>query len=246
MALEAYAFEVNGFKVSAVFEREAVEGIFRPLVDELFRRKAQEGGRLVVFLAGPPGCGKSTLSLLIERLADERAPGMLQALAMDGFHRTRAYLASHTVLRDGADVPMSKVKGSPETYDVAKLEASIRALRAGPVRWPGYDRRLHDVVEGATEVTGGIALVEGNWLLMDEPGFSHLRGLCDISVALYADEALLKDRLIGRKVMGGAPEREAEAHYLFCDRPNILRYARGTRPGDLNLRMIGDGAYIRI
>ena len=243
MACQKYEFEVNGFTVPAVFDSAAVDGIFRPLIARLNAMEEQKSGRLVVFLAGPPGSGKSTLSLLIKYLSDEQVPGSICALAMDGFHYPSAYIAAHTVTRDGVVVPMAKVKGSPESYDVGKLEAAIRGLREGPVRWPIYDRRLHDVVEGAIWVAGDIALIEGNWLLLNEPGFSRLRELCDYSVSLCAEEALLKDRLIQRKRMGGTSPGGAEAHYAFCDRPNILRYERNSGRGDLTIRMTGDGEY---
>lgn len=244
MPRQTMNLEVNGFTVQAGFEEGVVDSILRPLVDRLFQMKEQTDGRLVAFLVGPPGVGKSTLSLVLQYLADARAPGVLQALPMDGFHHTAAYLASHTILRDGERIPMTRVKGSPESYDLEKMELSIRALKRGPVRWPAYDRRLHDVVENATAVTGEIALVEGNWLLLDEPGFSDLRKLADFSVALRADETLLRGRLIGRKVMGGTSREAAEAHYDFCDRPNILRFlAHGAR-GDVNLNVTGDGALV--
>lgn len=237
--------EVNGFKVPAVFGEQTVEGLLRPLVDQLLARKPVAGERLVVFLAGPPGAGKSTLSLMLKLLADEREPGALQALSMDGFHHTAAYIASHAVCRGGETVPMARVKGSPESFDIVKLEAAIRALSHEPVRWPAYDRRLHDVVEDAVLVTGGIALVEGNWLLLDEPGFSGLRQWCDFSIALSADEALLKQRLIGRKLMGGTSRQRAEEHYAFCDLPNVRRFLQNSAPGDVNLLVTGDGAFER-
>jgi pantothenate kinase len=246
MPRQTIDLEVNGFSVRARFEDGVVDRILRPLVDRLIQMKAHTDGRLVVFLAGPPGAGKSTLSLVLQHLADERTPGLMQALPMDGFHHTSAYLASHTVIRNGEILPMTRVKGSPESYDFNKLEAALRALKRGPVRWPAYDRRLHDVVEAATEVTGGIALVEGNWLLLHEPGFSSLRELCEFSIALSADEALLRDRLIGRKRMGSSSREEAEAHYAFCDRPNILRYQEHGARGDVNLKATGDGALERI
>ena len=241
--MKTFELEVNGFKVPAAFDEETVGGLLRPLVERIMARKAEADGRLVVFLVGPPGAGKSTLSLMLQRLADERKPGALQALAMDGFHHTAAYIASHIVCRGGETVPMARVKGSPESFDIVKLEAAIRALKRGPVRWPAYDRRLHDVVENAVEVSGGITLVEGNWLLLDEPGFSGLRERCDFSIALSADEALLKERLIGRKLMGGLSREKAEEHYAFCDLNNIRRFHQNSAPGDVNLRVIGDGAY---
>ena len=241
--MKTFDLEVNGFKVPAVFDEAMVEGLLRPMVECLLTRKAESEGRLVVFLVGPPGAGKSTLSLMLQHLANEREPGALQALAMDGFHHTAVYIASHVVCRGGENVPMARVKGSPESFDIVKLEAAIRALKRGPVRWPAYDRRLHDVVEDAVQVSGGIALVEGNWLLLDEPGFSGLREHCDFSIALSADEAILKERLIGRKLMGGTSREMAEAHYAYCDQPNIRRFLQNSAPGDINLRVTGDGAY---
>lgn len=246
MEKRSIELKVNGLMVPAIFEGEAVDGLFRPLIDRLFSMKAERDGPLVAFLAGPPGAGKSTLSLALQRLADERQPGALQALAMDGFHFPAAYIQCHWVERDGERLPMARVKGSPESFDREKLEAALRALRRGLARWPAYDRRLHDVVEGAAEVTGGILLVEGNWLLLNEPGFDRLRALCDFSIALWADEALLKGRLTGRKRMGGSNPEAAEAHYAFCDLPNIRRYLQHSARGGLNLRVTGDGAFERL
>jgi len=244
--MQTHELEVNGFKVRAVFDEATVEHLLRPLVEQMLSRKAEVDGRMVVFLAGPPGAGKSTLSLMLQRLADEREPGSLQALAMDGFHYTAAYIASHSVCRLGEVVPMARVKGSPESFDIVNLESAVRALKHGHVRWPAYDRRLHDVVEDAVRVTGGIALVEGNWLLLDEPGFSGLRENCDFSIALSADEALLRNRLIGRKLMGGSSPEKAEEHYTFCDLPNVRRYIQNSAPGDVNLRVTADGSFERV
>ncbi len=242
MAGRRFELTVSGFGLSALLS-EASERTLEGLIDHLFAQQAAGGGRLVAFLAGPPGAGKSTLSLLMEHLAAVRAPGLLQALPMDGFHYPARYIAAHTAVRDGETLPMARVKGSPETFDAVALADAVRALKAGLGRWPAYDRRLHDVVDGAIPVTGKILLVEGNWLLLNEPGFSGLRDGCDYAIALWADEAVLKDRLIRRKMLGGSGEAEACAHYEGCDGPNIRRYLGHSARGDVNFRVAGDGEY---
>ncbi len=242
MADRTLELEVNGLRVAARISG-AAEDALRPLVDRLFQEKARRRGPLVAFLAGPPGSGKSTLSLILERLAAERAPGLVQALPMDGYHHTAAYIAGHTVLRGGELLPMARLKGSPESFDAEGLEAAIRGLGGVGARWNGYDRRTHDVAPGAIPVTGEILLVEGNWLLLDESGFSDLAGLCDISISLSAEEELLRDRLIDRKRRGGASLEAAIAHYEACDRPNILRYRAHSAPGDVRFRVLADGRY---
>ena len=66
---------------------------------------------------------------------------------MDGFHRRQEYLLSHTLIRDGREIPMVDVKGTPETFDLEKLEEAIKELASGKIcGWPVYDRLLHDPV----------------------------------------------------------------------------------------------------
>lgn len=234
--------DVNGFETAARFDDAAVSGIFLPLLRALTRRQREINRRLTVFLAAPPGTGKSTLAALLERLSTENPDLMpLQALGMDGFHYHQDYILSHTVLHDGAEIPMRLIKGAPESFDVEKLRRTLERIQSDNLRWPLYDRRLHDVVEGAIPVRAPIALIEGNWLLLDAPGWSTLPH--DTSLFICADPALLRGRLVERKVRGGFPREEAAAHYLRSDGPNVLRCLSNRLPADWTLTMTGDGAY---
>ena len=236
------SLNVNGFEIAARFDDTAVSGILLPLLRTLTLRQRELGRRLVVFLAAPPGTGKSTLAALLERLS-VADPGLtqLQALGLDGFHYHQDYILSHTVLRDGAEIPMRLIKGAPESFDVEKLGRALSAIQSDGLRWPLYDRRLHDVVEDAIPVRAPIALIEGNWLLLDAPGWSALPR--DASIFIHADAALLRGRLIERKVRGGFSREEAEAHYLRSDGPNVLRCLSNRLPADWTLAMTGDGKY---
>lgn len=233
---------VNGFDIAARFDDAAVSGIFLPLLRTLTRRQREINRRLVVFLAAPPGTGKSTLAALLERLSSD-TPGLtpLQALGLDGFHYHQDYILGHTVLRDGAEIPMRLIKGAPESFDVEKLRRALSAIHSDGLRWPLYDRQLHDVVEDAIPVRAPIALIEGNWLLLDAPEWSALPR--DASIFIHADAALLRGRLIERKVRGGFSREEAEAHYLRSDGPNVLRCLSNRLPADWTLAMSGDGKY---
>ncbi len=223
---------VNGFEVKASYAEKNVQERFLPLLKE-WTAKAREllPGRLVVFLSAPPGAGKSTLAAFLEVLSKEIA-GLLpvQALGMDGFHYHQAEIERRQVLRDGVWVPMKKVKGGPESFDVDKLEGALKRLRAGePLRWPIYDRNLHDVQEDALEVTAPIALVEGNWLLYGGDPWPRLHPLCHDSLALTAGEELLKERLVSRKMKGGLTREEAETFYQGSDGPNVRAWAAFSR-----------------
>jgi len=133
---------------------------------------------------------------------------------------------------------MGLLKGSPESFDLQALTNTIANLQAPGVTWPVYDRNLHDVSERREEITAPIILIEGNWLLLDEPGWRALRQYCDFAVMLIPQIDALKERLIARKVRGGKTREQAGAHYERCDGPNIWRCMDSRLPADATLRAL--------
>ena len=239
---------INGLEVEAVYTERSVEGIFRPLLRSLGQLQQEKGRRILVMLAAPPGAGKSTLSLFLQKLSeDDPTLTPLTAVGMDGFHCYRSYLAAHTTVRDGEEIPLSKIKGAPETFDLGLLRERIEQLRrGGDTPWPHYDRTLHDPVDGAILVTGQIVLIEGNYLLLDEPGWRELKALADYTIRIDAPEECLYDRLVERKARSGALDlQKAVDHVRYSDIPNVRRCLDHSFEGDLNLRMLPDGEYVR-
>ena len=231
-------FMINGVPVEAHFEEESVQNVLRPLVEMLLKKAESMNRRMIVLLAAPPAAGKSTLAAFLERLSG----GRLQALGMDGFHRHQEEILRSTVVRGGQEIPMVRVKGAPESFDVQKLHRTLEQLRAGEaLRFPIYDRRLHDVVEDAQEVTGRVLLIEGNWLLFNEGAWAEMIGLCDDSIYVSAAPEQLAERLIQRKMKGGLNRADAEAFYNRSDRRNIERLTEHHHEAQTTLVMIEDG-----
>lgn len=228
---------INGFDIAAHFDDASLRELLLPLLTELSRRQRALNRRLIVLLAAPPGAGKSTLAAFLEQLSRSDAKLVpLQALGMDGFHFHQDYILTHSV----GDIPMQLVKGVPESFDAVKLRRALETIQTQNVRFPYYDRNLHDVVEDAIPVHAPIALIEGNWLLLDRPDWA-LPG--DVRIFIDADESLLRDRLVERKIRGGASRADAETHYNRTDGPNIRLCRECRRPADLILTMISDGTY---
>lgn len=238
---------INGLPVEARYPDESVERIFLPLLRTLSALQKEKGRRILVMLAAPPGAGKSTLSLFLQKLSEED-PSItpLTAIGMDGFHCYRSYLKDRTILRDGQEIPLARIKGAPETFDLTRLRERIQQLLAGgDTPWPHYDRTLHDPVDGAILVTGQLVLLEGNYLLLDEEGWRELRALADYTIRIDAPEEALYGRLVERKARSGVlTEQQAEEHVRFSDIPNVRRCLDHSFPGDLNLRMLPDGSYV--
>lgn len=237
----SYHTLVNGFPVTAVYPRQTVEQVLVPLLQKFTALWEERGRRIVIFLAAPPAAGKSTLALFLQHLSG-MLPGIhpLQAVGLDGFHYSNRYLQSHTLLRDGAEIPLASVKGCAETFDVGALGEKLSALRQGDVRFPIYDRRIHDVAEDAVPVTGDIILLEGNWLLLEDPRWTGLRTFADLAIFLTCREEALRARLIGRKVRGGMSGREAEAFYERSDARNVHRVLTCRQRADITLSLAED------
>lgn len=239
---------INGIDVHAQYSEENIREIFLPLLNTLTELHRKKGKRILTMLAAPPGAGKSTLLSFLERLTKEHSEiENIQTIGMDGFHRRQEYLQSHTILRDGKEIPMVAVKGSPETFDLEKLKGAISRISTGEIcGWPVYDRHLHNPVEDAIQVTGEIIILEGNYLLLDIDGWRELSEASDLTVLIRSDEQILKERLIARRIASGHPAEEAEGFVEYSDLRNARLCLKDSKPADLILLLQPDGTYIAV
>lgn len=231
--------------VDAEYQDEDIRDIFLPLLEELTLRQKEKGSRLFVMLAAPPACGKTTLSKFLAHLSYV-TPGMshITVVGMDGFHRYMSYLTTHTTVRDGQEIPMVAVKGSPITFDLSRLTEYVKGVADGSKNtWPDYDRMKKDPVEDAIVIDGDIVLLEGNYLLMDEPGWEDLAGYADFTIKITGEPAFLRERLIKRKHATGAPMEESVAFVDYSDMVNVNTCLTKTKNADLELRLGTDGRY---
>ncbi|MDB6455105.1 nucleoside triphosphate hydrolase [Falsirhodobacter sp. 20TX0035] len=177
--------------------------------------------RRLIGIAGPPGAGKSTLA---ERL-QARIPHSA-ILPMDGFHYDDAVL----IARGHWDR-----KGAPHTFDVAGLRAMLHRLRGegGEIAVPVFDRDL-EISRAAARVIGPevkVVLVEGNYLLLDDPDWAPLRPLLDMTVMLDVPLPVLEQRLRAR----WAARPDGAAKVEGNDLPNARRVIEGSVPADVSL-----------
>jgi pantothenate kinase len=168
--------------------------------------------RWLLGISGAPGAGKSTLaSFLAERLGDRAAH-----VPMDGFHLADVELARQGILDR---------KGAPETFDALGYAALLDRLRARPaerVYAPGFDRGLEQPLAGAICVPPSVDVVitEGNYLLLDDPGWREVRARLDEVWHVCCDERLRVERLVARHVRFGKSRSEAQAWVARVDGPN--------------------------
>ncbi len=232
--VRTFDVKVNGYGYEARYSADTVEGVFLPLLRRLKALRNRLGRRTVVFLAAPPGAGKSTVAAVLEQLAkEELGRDVFQAVGLDGFHYYNDYLKTHGIYVDGKPVLLKKFKGAPETYDLVEFKKHLDNLTVMVnMPWPVYNRTVHNPVPRGTRIYADIVLIEGNYLLLDEDYWSDFAKMCDYSIFIGANEDDLRERLIARKAKGGASAEEARAHYERTDGPNARRVLAHVCPHD--------------
>jgi pantothenate kinase len=191
----------------------------------LIRARASGPGRFLTAPAGPPGAGKSTLAAAVVQAL---GPGA-KAVPMDGFHYDDAVLLARGT-RDR--------KGAPDTFDVQGFLYLLRRLRdEDEVAIPLFDRNLEISRAGADIVTrqDRLLVVEGNYLLFNEPPWDAAAPLFDLTVWIDVPEAELDRRLCARWAHFGKTPAAARAWVDSNDLPNIRRVTAGSRAADVVL-----------
>jgi pantothenate kinase len=185
------------------------------------RRHAAGRQRRILGLTGPPGGGKTTLA---ERIVQELGEQAV-LVKMDGFH-----LAQAELVRLGRE----HRKGAVDTFDAAGYVALLRRLRDAtePVVYaPEFRRELEEPIAGAVAVARDVPLVvtEGNYLLVDQGDWRHVRPLLDEAWYVVTPEETRVRRLIQRHIDFGKAPEAARAWVLGSDQRNaeLVETTRG-------------------
>ena len=237
--------EVSGFKYEASFSDKEISDIYIPLLKKLSDMREEKGKRLIIFLAAPPAVGKSTLAVFLQKLSKgltNTTP--IQSLSLDGFHYSNEFLKTNKIIINKVKHTLYEIKGMPETYNLESFISHLENLKSKNIKWPIYDRNLHNSVVDIVDVTSDIVLIEGNWLLLNEEGWKGLKSLCDYSIFIEANEEVLKNRLVNRKIRGGLSEQKAFEFYERTDKINVLRVMENRLSADLTLKMLDSGENI--
>ena len=122
-------------------------------------------------ITGAPGAGKSTLAAeVVEALGEDAV-----LLPMDGFHLAQVRLEQ---------LGLTATKGAIDTFDGGGFVHLLRRVRAADeevVHAPTFRRDLEEPIAGAIAVyrSTPLVVVEGNYLLAEDPPWDEVAGLLD-------------------------------------------------------------------
>lgn len=236
--MKEYKLTVNGHIINAQFDENNIQNIFIPLLEKWTKLQKEKDRRILILLAAPPGCGKTTTSSFLEQLSlqiEDVTP--IQVIGMDGFHRYQDYLDCHHINRNGKQILMNQVKGCPETFDVDKFINKIKETKQKDTYWPLYNRAKHNPEENKIFVNRSIIIIEGNYLLLNESPWNSIHQLFDDSIFIEANPQELKKRLIKRKMLGGTAYHQACKFYLESDGVNVERVLNNSLKANIHLKM---------
>lgn len=203
-------------------------------VDALAAKLATlSGKRHLAAIAGPPGSGKSTLAKALADDLNAGRPGCAAVVPMDGFHYDDRVLDARG---------HRTRKGAPHTFDVDGLRHLLKRLKentAPEVAIPVFDRSLEIARAGAfiLEREVDILLVEGNYLLLEDPPWDSLAELFDLTVMLEVGEEELRRRLGDRWTGHGLDAAAITAKLEENDLPNGRVVRNSSRAADLTVRV---------
>ena len=174
------------------------------------------GGRKILGIVGPPGCGKSTLAAaLLDLLGDDAV-----AVPMDGYHLANVELAR--LGRAGR-------KGAEDTFDSAGYVSLLRRLKDQQgneiVYAPEFRREIEEPIANAIPVFPETQLVitEGNYLLFDHGHWAGVSELLDEIWYVDIDHSVRRERLVKRHMHFGRSQSAAEDWVANTDEPNAVR-----------------------
>ncbi len=184
------------------------------LIEHLLGMKGDT--RKLVGIAGPPGAGKSTFVETLRDALNRDRPGFAHILAMDGYH------FDDRILEARGDRAR---KGAPYTFDVGGLEAMLGRLNTDngkDIAVPVFDRSIEISRAGAQIIPAStrLILVEGNYLLLDDPAWAPLRRYFDATIMLDVPREVLIDRLAARWCGYGMDEAAVREKLDANDLPN--------------------------
>lgn len=208
---------------TAIRPSRSMQPTYVQLAERLAARSANlsHGEQFWLGIAGPPGSGKSTLC---QALLDDLGTGAI-AIPMDGYHYYRAELD-----RMANPTEAHRRRGAPFTFDANRFVTDLaKAKRCREGHFPSFEHGLGDPVGKDIVLqreVHRIVIVEGNYLLLDDPPWRELKPIFDETWYLDVSVDRCKERVRQRLLATGRDEETARFRVDYNDGPNAELVAR--------------------
>jgi len=201
---------------------------------QLVEMHAQQSGRIIIGIAGPPASGKTTLTQAVIETLNETHTGSVpraSSIPMDGYHLDNVILEQFGLLSR---------KGSPETFDAYGFCETIKKLPLTDqvLYFPKFDRDKDLAVANAIPIhpKTEVIIVEGNYLLLKQDPWCHLAELFSATIFISPKRDVLEQRLQQRWEQHGLDRAAATQRIDQNDLVNADMIIHHSKDADLLLR----------
>lgn len=165
---------------------------YQKVLQQVDHLVSQHSARIIIAIAGLPGSGKSTLADYLANRINQRQPGLVASVSMDGFHYSKAQLNSFA----DPQAALSR-RGAPWTFDSARFCEQLASFKQHPEQilyWPSFDHAHGDPIDNdiVIPITTKVLIVEGLYVLHQSDGFESAQAWLDESWFIDLD---IKDAL---------------------------------------------------
>jgi len=189
-----------------------MEGVYQTLADRALSRyktlkastSSEKPARLLIALAGPPGCGKTTIGARVATLLNRRLPKpeLAVIVPIDGFHLPRSALDR---LENKEEAYFRR--GAPWTFDGEAAVALIQRCRhsSGILTAPSFDHAVKDPAPDGISISveASIIIFDGLYLLSDIEPWNQIGRIVDEKWFVKVDPDLARRRVAARHVASG-------------------------------------------
>ncbi|TIB95727.1 P-loop containing nucleoside triphosphate hydrolase protein [Wallemia mellicola] len=202
----------------------AIDSAFLHIQRELETITNEE--RFLVGISGIPGSGKSCkcpfeqhiLSYVsvafTSKLFDKLINSGMNAgvISMDGWHYTRDELSKFP----DPEAAFAR-RGAPHTFDTKSYTDFVKSLKKTPrdfLQAPTFSHSLKDPTPAgvAIDTHTQIVILEGNYVLLNDPKWKEAANLLNIRFWIDLDENEARSRLVKRHLASGICENEEDAY----------------------------------
>ena len=218
------------------------DSVYQPLTKRIINLQQRLQRRILIGIAGPPGCGKTFFSHVISAMINrEQHHVQSVVVGMDGWHYSNQFLEEKITHIGGENRKLKSIKGAPETFDAEAFITFLKLVKeADTLVYPVYDRTRHEPIENKGQLTSkdNIILIEGNYLLLNEFPWQEIGTFLDDCFFIGAGEMLRWETLMRRHLKGGKDAVQAISHVRHVDMANARRIGRPK--ADVYLRRINE------